>query len=61
MLAYNVVKLQMLTASSERFDAIQREAPVEHRGNLVQVTKYQAGKNCKVFELIKTFTLTNIH
>ena len=38
----------MLTASKERFDGIQREAPSEYRKNLIQVTKYQAGKNCKV-------------
>lgn len=40
--------MQMLTTSKERFDAIQREAPAEFKNNLVQVTKYQAGKNCKV-------------
>lgn len=42
----------MLTASKERFDAIQREAPSEYKSNLIQVTKYQAGKNCKVLHRI---------
>lgn len=40
--------MQMLTTSTERFDAIQREAPADCRNNLIHVTKYQAGKNCKV-------------
>lgn len=38
----------MLTLSSERFLKIQREAPAEFQPFLVQVTKYQAAKNCKV-------------
>jgi hypothetical protein len=43
------IRVLMLTTSKERFDAIQREAPSEYRSNLVQVTKYQAGKNCKTW------------
>lgn len=38
----------MLTMSTERFQKIQKEAPVEYQKYLVQVTKYQAAKNCKV-------------
>lgn len=40
--------LQMLTLSTERFQKIQKEAPVDCQKYLVQVTKYQAAKNCKV-------------
>ena len=38
----------MLTYYKERFKSIQSEAPLEFQSFLVQVTKYQAGKNCKV-------------
>ncbi|KAG0623686.1 hypothetical protein M758_3G193600 [Ceratodon purpureus] len=43
------IRVLMLTNSKERFDAIQREAPSEYRKNLIQVTKYQAGRNCKTW------------
>lgn len=39
---------QMLTLSTERFKNIQKEAPLDCRKFLVQVTKYQAAQNCKV-------------
>lgn len=42
-------KLQMLTLSTERFQKVQKEAPAEFQKYLVQVTKYQAAQNCKVF------------
>ncbi|KAL8138184.1 hypothetical protein V2J09_004185 [Rumex salicifolius] len=42
------VRVLMLTLATDRFQKIQREAPVDCQKNLVQVTKYQAAKNCKV-------------
>lgn len=39
--------LQMLTLSTERFQKIQKEAPLDCQSYLVQVTKYQAARNCK--------------
>lgn len=42
--------LQMLTASEDRFKKIQEEAPVEAQQYLVQVTKYQSARHCKVVE-----------
>ena len=41
--------MQMLTISTERFQKIQKEAPAEFQKYLLQVTKYQAAKNCKVW------------
>ena len=38
----------MLTLSTERFRNIQSEAPADCQKNLIQVTKYQAARNCKV-------------
>lgn len=38
----------MLTLSTERFEKIQKEAPADYQSYLVQVTKYQAARNCKV-------------
>lgn len=43
-----VCGVQMLTSSVERFQSIQKEAPAKFKNNLIQVTKYQAGQNCKV-------------
>lgn len=40
--------MQMLTQSTERFTKIQNEAPLDCQNFLVQVTKYQAAKHCKV-------------
>lgn len=38
----------MLTQSTERFRNIQKEAPEKFQKFLVQVTKHQAAKQCKV-------------
>jgi hypothetical protein len=45
---YLRVGLQMLTKSKERFDKIVAEASHDVRHNLIRVTKFQAGQNCKV-------------
>ncbi|KAG0564726.1 hypothetical protein KC19_8G134500 [Ceratodon purpureus] len=42
------IRVLMLTTSKERFETIQKEAPAKFKNNLIQVTKYQAGQNCKV-------------
>jgi hypothetical protein len=39
----------MLTASTERFLKIQREASAEFQQCLVQVSKYQGAQNCKTW------------
>jgi len=38
----------------ERFQKIQKEAPVEFQNNLVQVTKYNAAQHCKVLQRFLT-------
>ncbi|KAL5225070.1 hypothetical protein ABZP36_011709 [Zizania latifolia] len=43
------IRVLMLTMSTERFQNIQREAPDEFQQYVVQVTKYQAAKNCKTW------------
>lgn len=43
------VKVLMLTASEERFDAVVREAPKDCQQYLVRATNYQAGQNCKTW------------
>ncbi|KAH9330263.1 hypothetical protein KI387_002371, partial [Taxus chinensis] len=43
------LRVLMLTNSEERFKSIQREAPPEFQNSLVQVTKYEAGLNCKTW------------
>lgn len=43
------VRVLMLTASEERFDAVMKEAPKDCQQYLVQATKYQAGQNCKTW------------
>uniref|UniRef100_A0A1D1YIC5 aldehyde oxygenase (deformylating) n=1 Tax=Anthurium amnicola TaxID=1678845 RepID=A0A1D1YIC5_9ARAE len=43
------IRVLMMTLSSERFQRIQKEAPAEFQQYLVQVTKYQAAKNCKTW------------
>lgn len=50
------VRVLMLTLSTERFQNIQQEAPVNCQKNLVQVTKYQAAKNCKTWVVGKWIT-----
>lgn len=41
--------MQMLTLSTERFEKIKKEAPADCQNYLVQVTKYQAARTCKVY------------
>ncbi|KAK4757717.1 hypothetical protein SAY87_019018 [Trapa incisa] len=41
------VRVLMLTQSVERFQEVQKEAPLDCQGYLVQVTKYQSARNCK--------------
>ncbi|GAB4838179.1 Very-long-chain aldehyde decarbonylase cer3, variant 3 [Ancistrocladus abbreviatus] len=43
------VRVLMLTLSTERFQKIQKEAPVDCQKYLVQITKYQAAQNCKTW------------
>ncbi|XP_019453866.1 PREDICTED: protein ECERIFERUM 3-like isoform X2 [Lupinus angustifolius] len=50
------VRVLMLTISTERFQRIQKEAPPEYQSYLVQVTKYQAAKNCKTWIVGKWIT-----
>ena len=54
----NWMFLQMLTVSIERFQAIQREAPVEFQQYLVHVTKYQDAGDCKV-DYVTIYRCTN--
>ncbi|GAB2291510.1 Very-long-chain aldehyde decarbonylase cer3 [Dionaea muscipula] len=50
------VRVMMLTLSTERFLKIQKEAPADCQRYLVQVTKYQAAKNCKTWIVGKWIT-----
>ncbi|KAF2575692.1 hypothetical protein F2Q70_00005373 [Brassica cretica] len=50
------VRVLMLTLSMERFQKIQKEAPVEFQNYLVQVTKYNAAQNCKTWIVGKWLT-----
>ncbi|KAH0906710.1 hypothetical protein HID58_038537 [Brassica napus] len=50
------VRVLMLTLSVERFQKIQKEAPVEFQNYLVQVTKYNAAQNCKTWIVGKWLT-----
>ncbi|XP_059276470.1 very-long-chain aldehyde decarbonylase CER3-like [Lycium ferocissimum] len=50
------VRVLMLTSSTERFQKIQKEAPAECQKYLIQVTKYQAAKNCKTWIVGKWIT-----
>ncbi|XP_062163217.1 very-long-chain aldehyde decarbonylase CER3 [Alnus glutinosa] len=50
------VRVLMLTLSAERFQKIQKEAPVDCQSYLVQVTKYQAARNCKTWIVGKWIT-----
>nr|BBG20796.1 putative fatty acyl-CoA reductase [Nymphaea odorata] len=50
------IRVLMLTLSTERFQAIQKEAPTECQKFLVQVTKYQAAQNCKTWIVGKWIT-----
>uniref|UniRef100_A0A0A9DU96 aldehyde oxygenase (deformylating) n=1 Tax=Arundo donax TaxID=35708 RepID=A0A0A9DU96_ARUDO len=51
------IRVLMLTLSTERFLKIQKEAPAEFQQYLVQVTKYQAAKNCKTWIVGKWLSL----
>ncbi|KAF3452866.1 hypothetical protein FNV43_RR03299 [Rhamnella rubrinervis] len=50
------VRVLMLTLSTERFQKIQKEAPADCQSYLVQVTKYQAARNCKTWIVGKWIT-----
>ncbi|XP_010278025.1 PREDICTED: protein ECERIFERUM 3 [Nelumbo nucifera] len=50
------VRVLMLTQATERFQKIQKEAPLECQNFLVQVTKHQAGQNCKAWIVGKWLT-----
>ncbi|XP_010443488.1 PREDICTED: protein ECERIFERUM 3 [Camelina sativa] len=50
------VRVLMLTLSVERFQKIQKEAPVEFQNYLVQVTKYNAAQHCKTWIVGKWLT-----
>lgn len=50
------VRVLMLTISTDRFQKIQKEAPLEYQSYLVQVTKYQAAQNCKAWIVGKWIT-----
>jgi hypothetical protein len=48
MMGRRAACVQMLTASEERFQKIQEEAPPEAQQYLVRVTKCQSAQHCKV-------------
>ncbi|GAB2232112.1 hypothetical protein Droror1_Dr00011135 [Drosera rotundifolia] len=50
------VRVLMLTLSGERFRKIQAQAPVDCQKYLVQVTRYEAAKNCKTWIVGKWMT-----
>ncbi|KAB1204154.1 Protein ECERIFERUM 3 [Morella rubra] len=50
------VKVLMLTLSAERFQKILKEAPADCQSYLVQVSKYQAARNCKTWIVGKWIT-----
>ncbi|KAF8392960.1 hypothetical protein HHK36_021200 [Tetracentron sinense] len=50
------VRVLMLTLSTERFQMIKKEAPVQCQNFLAQVTKYQAAQNCKTWIVGKWIT-----
>ncbi|KAG6698882.1 hypothetical protein I3842_08G041600 [Carya illinoinensis] len=50
------VRVLMLTTSGERFQKVQKEAPMDCQSNLVQVTKHQAARNCKTWIVGKWIT-----
>ncbi|KAJ6993984.1 very-long-chain aldehyde decarbonylase CER3-like [Populus alba x Populus x berolinensis] len=50
------VRVLMLTSSKERFQKVQKEAPLEYQSYLVQVTKYQAARGCKTWIVGKWIT-----
>ncbi|GAB2267477.1 Very-long-chain aldehyde decarbonylase cer3 [Dionaea muscipula] len=50
------IRVMMMTSSMERFQSIQKEAPADCQKFLIQVTKYQAAKNCKTWIVGKWIT-----
>ncbi|KAM7477084.1 hypothetical protein LguiB_024327 [Lonicera macranthoides] len=50
------IRVLMLTSSTERFQKIKEEAAAEYQNYLVQVTKYQAARNCKAWIVGKWIT-----
>ncbi|XP_074269234.1 very-long-chain aldehyde decarbonylase CER3-like [Silene latifolia] len=50
------VRVLMLTLSTQRFEKIQKEAPVNFQKYLIQVTKYHTAKNCKTWIVGKWIT-----
>ncbi|KAK9213496.1 hypothetical protein WN943_002884 [Citrus x changshan-huyou] len=50
------VRVLMLTLSTERFQKIQKEAPIDCQNYLVQVTKYQAAQHSKTWIVGKWIT-----
>ncbi|GMH13790.1 hypothetical protein Nepgr_015631 [Nepenthes gracilis] len=50
------VQVMMLTLSTERFQKVQKEAPLECQKYLTQVTKYQTAKSCKTWIVGKWIT-----
>ncbi|KAL9264770.1 Very-long-chain aldehyde decarbonylase CER3-like protein [Drosera capensis] len=53
---HDTLNLQMFTLSGERFRKIQAQAPVDCQKYLVQVTRYEAAKNCKTWIVGKWMT-----
>ncbi|WOL19696.1 protein ECERIFERUM 3 [Canna indica] len=51
------IHVLMLTLSTERFEKIRKEAPLECQQYLAQVTKYEAAQNCKTWIVGKWITL----
>ena len=49
MLIIKLIRMQMMTLSTERFQKIQKEAPAEFQPYLVQVTKYRAAQHCRTW------------
>ncbi|KAJ7533238.1 hypothetical protein O6H91_13G039100 [Diphasiastrum complanatum] len=50
------VQVMMLTTSQDQYETILAEVPVQYRGNLVQVVKYQDGQHCSVWVIGKALT-----
>ncbi|KAI3996586.1 hypothetical protein MKX01_009418 [Papaver californicum] len=50
------IRVLMLTLSTERFQAIQNEAPKEDQSYLVQINKYEAAQHCKMWVVGKWLT-----
>ncbi|KAL7599801.1 very-long-chain aldehyde decarbonylase GL1-3-like [Lactuca sativa] len=55
-LARRKVRVLMLTQSTERFISIKNEIPLANQNHLIQVTNYQAAKQCKTWIIGKWIT-----